>query len=268
MFRSEEWMMIPDSVQYDFGRIEGQGASPAFLFGSFLPVVSHRLVWIEFCLEGSQHIALKTPATKDFNASHAAVPRRQRQHHGDRISGTFALQSHRFPAGKWSRNKQQAWPILRPSRGNGLESNQILVVWAPDASLQLTGGEGDKSSLGNPLLCATYENMIHDPTKPIRTGSSDTDCCGTSANEFGGRVNVTRDWRGLEWPDLWQQCNWGCVLSGQSLALADDGAAQWSQVLLGVGEELKRGKCVDYIRNSMWRALLLLKIKFQGRDKG
>jgi len=154
---------------------------------------------------------------------------------GSRISGTFALQSHRFPAGKWSRNKQLARPILRPSRGNGLWSNQILVVWAPDASLQLTGGKEAQGVWGSALT-----EWCRCPTKPIHTGSSDTDCCGTSTNEFGGRVNVTRDWRGLEWPDLWQQCNGGCVLSGQSLALADDGAAQWSQVLLGVGEELER----------------------------
>lgn len=30
------------------------------------------------------------------------------------------------------------------------------------------------------------------------TGSSDTDCCSTSTNELGSRINVTRDWRGLE----------------------------------------------------------------------
>lgn len=65
-------------------------------------------------------------------------------------------------------------------------------------------GQGEaQNGVGEQLLFQRWVPGVADDEgteycSDTSTGSSDTDCCGTSTNEFGGRVNVTRDWRGLE----------------------------------------------------------------------
>lgn len=178
--------------------------------------VSCRLVWIEFSRMRASRLYLKCGSQE---VPILVWP--------NRISCSLAFQLYKSPSRRLKRFTTTANLDLISDLPGAILSNQVLV-WEPQV-LDYNWRE---------TYCKKFTE-IHGKINKILTRSSNSDCGGTSTNEFSGRVNIACDWWSLEWPDLWDQANWSCVLGSQGLALADDSTAQWSQ---GSWENLKLWK--------------------------